>query len=253
MFHVKHNKNILTFIENAVDLILPPRCPITGDLVDRQGVISPKAWAKLDFITKPFCKTCGIPFGFEGDIDDAGESMCTKCLDKPPIFKSARSALIYNDTSRDLILGFKHGDKTHIAPSFVPWLTRAGSQMLENADYLIPVPLHRLRLISRRYNQAAIIAQALSRRTQIPHLPLALTRIRATQSQGHLKPDERARNVRKAFALNPKFKETLKGKSVILIDDVFTTGATVQECTKVLLKEGAKQVHILTLARVIKN
>jgi len=174
-------------------------------------------------------------------------------MDTPPPFSSARSALIYNDTSRDLILGFKHGDKTHLVRSFIPWLQKSGEGMLAQADYLVAVPLHTRRLIARRYNQAVLIADALSKATEIEHLPRAMIRTRATVSQGHLKTDERAKNVKKAFDVHPAFKDRIKDKVIVLIDDVYTTGATVKECTKTLKSYGASEVHILTLARVLKT
>ncbi len=230
-----------------VDLILPPRCPVTGDIVDFQGLIASHAWRGLDFITDPLCARCGLPLDFE--IGQGGQ--CMDCLDQPPAFDSARAALKYNDVSRHLILGFKHGDKTHVVKSFTPWLEQVGREMLTKADYLVPVPLHPFRLISRRYNQSALIAQNLSEFLDIVHLPTMMLRVRATPSQGHLNGDERAKNVRKAFAINPKYKEMIRGKSLVLIDDVYTTGATIQECSRVLRQCGAGQVHALTLARVV--
>ena len=235
-----------TVIKEGADLILPPRCPLSGEMVDSQGMISAKAWGELDFIAEPYCQICGIPFDFESG------NTCMDCLDNPAPFISARSALIYNDASRDLILGFKHGDKTHMVRSFVPWLQKSGANMLEGADYIIPVPLHRWRLLARRYNQAALMGEALSCTLGIEHLPMALQRTRSTPSQGHLGTDERAKNVKKAFAVNEKYKDLLKDKKVILIDDVYTTGATVKECSRVLIKFGVREVHILTLARVLR-
>lgn len=248
--NMKTAQNMKQLWNKALDTILPPRCPISGENVETQGAISAQIWAQLQFISRPFCKTCGIPFDFG---EEKSSMQCMTCIEKPPNFNSARAALIYNETSRDLILGFKHGDKTFMAPSFIPWLMRAGSGMLNNADYLIPVPLHHSRLFMRRYNQAVLIADALSKETKIPHLPMALKRTRATPSQGHLKTEERAKNVKHAFALNPKYQDKLKNKTVILVDDVFTTGATVRECTKTLLKAGVENVHVLTLARVLKD
>ncbi len=243
-------QTIQQMLNKGVDIILPPRCPVTGELVSHQGAVAPNAWAQLQFITHPFCIKCGIPFGF-GEEEDG--LRCMSCVETPPIYESARAALIYDETSRDLILGFKHGDKTHMAPSFIPWLTRAGAEMLEQADLLVPVPLHHSRLFIRRYNQAALIADALAKETGIKHLPMALKRTRATPSQGYLKTEERRKNVKSAFIAYAKYISSLKGKSVILIDDVYTTGATVEECTKTLLKAGVSNVHILTLARVLKD
>lgn len=231
----------------AVDIVLPPRCVLSGDLVERQGMIAPAAWASLDFIAPPFCDCCGRPFEFE-----VGQgALCVECLEDRPSFNTARAPLKYNDASRDLILGFKHGDKTHAVLAFVPWLQRTGADMLAYADYLVPVPLHRWRFMRRRYNQAAIMAYALSKVTNIKCIPDLLMRMRPTATQGHLNPGERQKNVRKAFALNPRCD--VKGKNIVLIDDVYTTGATVKECAETLLKKGAARVDVLTLARVYKN
>ncbi len=237
------------YLSFALDMILPPRCVVSGNIVETQGMISPKAWAELDFIATPLCECCGFPFDFEVD----GEALCTACLAYPPRFESARAALKYNDASRHIILGFKHADKTHLVKTFVPWLMRVGEEMVAEGDVIVPVPLHRWRLIGRRYNQAALIGQALAQETGVAHIPDAMTRVRATASQGHLSAKERHKNVKSAFAVHERHVVAIKGKTVILVDDVYTTGATAKECTKVLLKAGAAKVHVLALARVVHN
>lgn len=242
-FLSKYTTNIWN---QAVDAVLPPRCIMTGEIVPAQGMLAPKAWAELDFIADPHCAACGFPFDFATET----ESLCGTCLAERPPFESARSALKYNDASRSVIFGFKHGDKTEAVTAFMPWLKLAGANVLPQADFLVPVPLHRRRLIGRRYNQAAIIAFALGKETGIKVIPDMLVRTRHTPSQGHLKAKERFQNVKRAFAFNSKYQ--VQGKTIVLVDDVYTTGATVAECTKVLLKAGAEKVHVLTLARVVK-
>lgn len=242
-------KPVQTLIMQAVDTVLPPRCIITGEIVDRQGMIAPQAWAQLNFIADPKCERCGIPFDFE-----SFEGMtCTACLDRPPSFENARAALKYDDASKDMILGFKHADQTHAVLAFAPWMEKAGANMLKQADYLVPVPLHRWRLFSRRYNQSALIAQALTKHMGVATMVDGLMRIRATEVQGHKKAVERHKNVKKAFAVNPKRSSDIKGKNIVLIDDVYTTGATVKECAKTLIKGGAARVDVLTLARVVRG
>ncbi len=240
----------------GLDTILPPRCPVTGENVDYQGAFSGIAWRSLSFIAAPHCQRCGMPFSFERpeEVDDqeCGE-LCMRCIEKEPPYNSARASLVYDDKSRLLILGFKHGDKMHLVQNFSPWLESTGREFLPKADALIAVPLHRSRLRARRYNQAVILAKGLEKITGIKSYPDVLTRTRATPSQGHLSTDERHKNVRKAFALKEKYKSQIKGKTLVLIDDVYTTGATVNECTKILKSNGAKAVHILTLARVVKE
>lgn len=242
-------KRSAVLLNTVLDAVLPPRCVVTGDMVEQQGMVSSEAWHDLNFIADPFCQCCGFPFEYEVD---AG-SLCTSCLDHRPPFESHRSALTYNEASRSLILGFKHADKTHAVQVFVPWLRRAGSEILQDADYLLPVPLHYWRLVSRRYNQSALIAQALGKEAEIPALLDVLKRVRATPSQGTLTAKERFKNVKRAFAVDDKKAALIKGKTIVLIDDVYTTGATLKECTKSLLKAGAKNVHALTLARVVRD
>lgn len=243
-------KYVKSVAAQAINLVLPPRCVVSGEEVERQGMLSPGVWAGLDFIADPYCECCGIPFDFDTGI---GGALCAGCIQSRPEYTMARAALKYNDTSRDLILGFKHGDQMHAVLAFMPWLKAAGQEFLGEADYVIPVPLHGRRLLARRYNQAAIIAQRLGKETGVQVLADGLQRIRNTQTQGHLKSGERAKNVRRAFRVLPKLCTKIKGKNIILIDDVYTTGATVNECAKALRKGGAAQIYVLCIARVVRE
>ncbi|MBU0800823.1 MAG: ComF family protein [Alphaproteobacteria bacterium] len=233
----------------ALDFILPPRCPATGDVVDAPGMVSPGAWDGLRFIAAPVCACCGLPFGFEA----GAEALCLACLRDRPPYASARAALAYDDGSRNLILRFKHADQTHVVFTFIPWLKMAGRDMLATADVIIPVPLHRGRLLKRRYNQAALLADALSRATKIKWLPHTLRRHKATTPQGFMTARARLLNVKRAFAVPESRRADIAGKNIVLVDDVYTTGATVIECTKTLLAAGAAAVHILTIARVVRE
>lgn len=243
--------NSMLSFNKIIDFVLPPRCIVTGDIVDRQGMLSATAWSELNFIANPQCERCGIPFDFIEETDIQG-SVCAACMKKPPLYNLARSALVYDDASRDIILGFKHGDQTQAAPCFVPWLTQAGAEFLDKADFLMPVPLHRWRILKRRFNQSALIVQSLSASTKIPFILNGLERIRSTPIQGHLHANERKKNVKNAFCVPEEIIPQIRNKHIVLIDDVYTTGATVNECTKALLKKGAGTVSVLTLARVVK-
>ncbi len=247
MKHIYGNaKNIFM---KGINIILPPRCPISGEIVSHESMVSPRIWSKLDFISSPFCHICGVPIDIFIDNKN-NKNSCLSCLNNPPNFKSLRSIFIYNDTSRDLILGFKHGDKTHYISFITPLMYKIGIDAIKNADYIIPVPLHKTRLIARRYNQSALMASALSKVSGVKFLPLALKRVKATPPQGGLAPAERKKNVQKAFKVDNKYNNLLKNKSVILIDDVYTTGATINECCKTLLKCGINEINVLTIARV---
>lgn len=243
--------SFMSALNRVIDFILPPRCIVTGDIVDRQGVLSAEAWKELNFIAAPQCIRCGMPFDFIEEYS-AGDEVCGACLKTPPIYNQARAALIYDDASRHIILGFKHGDQTQSVPCFVPWLSQAGIDFLDKADFLVPVPLHRFRILRRRFNQSALIVQYLSQSIKIPFILNGLDRVRATPTQGHLQASERKKNVKNAFVVPDKIIPKIRNKRIVLVDDVFTTGSTVHECTKALLKNGAGTVDVLTLARVVK-
>lgn len=230
-----------------LDLALPPRCVGCGDRVDRTGLTCARCWSKLTFIAPPLCESCGAPFAQAGP---AGQK-CPSCWAAPPGYDRARAALVYDEASRALILAFKHGDRLHGAPLFAGWAAQAGRDLLEDADLIAPVPLHRWRLLGRRYNQAALIAQGVARRAAVPHIPDLLERHRATPSQGALGATARKRNVAGAFRLNPRHADRVKGSRIVLVDDVLTSGATVSACARVLRRGGAARIDVITLARVV--
>lgn len=240
---------ISRMVRKVVDTVLPPRCPVSGEPVEKQGMLAPETWRALEFITEPYCECCGLPFEFEVTPG----ALCASCLEDLPVFSMARAAVRYNETSRTLILGFKHGDKLYAVKTLTPMLQQAGAAFLETADYLVPVPLHYWRLVRRRYNQAALMARDLEKSCGVPCLSDALRRVRATPSQGHKKAGDRKKNVRGAFALNPRYRERIQGKSIVLVDDVLTTGATVNECAKALLEAGAGAVNVLAVAKTVKS
>lgn len=241
----------MVHLSQIIDFILPPRCIVTGDVVDQQGMVSGQIWGTLNFIGSPYCNCCGFPFDFDMDGVNDG-NLCAVCIKHPPIYDYARSALVYDDASRDIILGYKHGDQTYAVPTFLPWLERAGADIFDGVDFIMPVPLHAFRLLRRRFNQAGLMAQYLSKSIRKECLVDGLKRIRATPTQGYLEKSERKKNVHNAFRINKKYKSKLEGKIILLIDDVLTTGATINECTKELQRHGVKEVRVLTLARVVK-
>lgn len=233
----------------TLDLLLPPRCIGSGKIVDAPGMLDAGFWTELAFVSAPACDCCGLPFSF----GVAEGSLCAACIDTPPDFDRARAAVVYNDASRQLILDFKYGDKTHAVRSFLPWMLRAGTALLPETDMILPVPLHARRLWQRRFNQSALLAQALGRAAQIPCLPDGMTRKRHTPPQKGLSRSERHSNVRGAFAISPRHAQAIKGKRVMIVDDVFTSGATLNECARILKRGGAAQVFVLTLARVTRE
>lgn len=230
----------------VLDKLLPPRCLACREAVDVPGRLCPACWQEVNFIAPPYCVTCGFPFDF-----DAGEgALCGDCASDPGGFDRARAALTYDGMARKLILGFKHGDRTHAAPAFASWMVRAGADLVDEAELLVPVPLHRWRLFARRYNQAALLALAVGRLTGLRVAPDVLVRTRPTPSQAGRNRRQRFENVRAAFAVRSRRRAGLEGRHVLLVDDVLTTGATVGACAKTLKRAGAVRVDVVTLARV---
>jgi ComF family protein len=177
---------------------------------------------------------------------------CGACLQRRPVYDRARAAMAYDEGSRDLVLGFKHADRTEGAPAYAAWMARAAADLLDETDVIVPVPLHRWRLLRRRYNQAALLANALGKRERVPVAPDALVRKRNTPSQGAMTTDGRWRNVRGVFALRPAARRHIADRRVLLVDDVMTTGATLEACARTLKKAGAAGVDVVTLARVVR-
>ncbi len=241
-------RTVRRITEAALDALLPPQCLSCRTPVDRQGSLCATCWSEIDFITDPLCAACGTPFEY-----DAGTgALCAACIAEPPVYARARAALRYDDRTRSLVLGFKHGDRTERAATFAGWMVRAGAALIADADLIAPVPLHRLRLAARRYNQSAMLANAAGRASGVSIVPDLLVRTRATPSQAGRNRRARADNVRGAFAIRPGRTDRLAGKRVLVVDDVLTSGATLGACAKALLRGGAASVDALTLARVVR-
>lgn len=233
----------------VIDALLPPLCPACGIEVSEPGSLCPSCWSGMVFLGEPLCACCGLPFELEAGPD----ALCGECARRRPPFERARAVFIYDDHSKGLILRLKHADRLEGVSAFARWMARAGGELMRQADLLVPVPTHRLRLFLRRYNQAALLSNALARLTAVPSEPTLLRRVRSTPPQGHLGHDARARNVKGAFSVDPRLRPRLEGRRVLLVDDVLTSGATVEECARVLRRAGAAAVDVLTLARVVRE
>ncbi|WP_417320791.1 double zinc ribbon domain-containing protein [Emcibacter sp.] len=230
-----------------LDLVLPPRCPGCGDLLPEAGKLCAACWSSLGFLSGPACSCCGFPFPH----DKGGEVLCGVCQAQDRHFDRVRSALIYDGGSRPLLLGFKHGDRTDLAPFLADLLYLAGRELLADSDLILPVPLHPRRLLRRRYNQAALLAGRLAHKYGLPRENLLLRRHRATTPQGG-NYTARQKNVRSAFSIPERYRDRVQGRRILLVDDVYTTGATLQSCARELKKRGAEKVFGLTVARVVR-
>ena len=229
----RRRPNFRRIAGHALDIIFPPP--------------DNTAWQSLRYLDAPCCDCCGYPFEYEMGTG----FLCAKCTTDRPAYDKARAAFQYTEKSAPLVLAFKHGGKTVNLKRFGQQMVRAGRSFWPEAEMLIPVPLHRQRLRRRHYNQAALLAGMISKQTEIPMETDLLLRHRATASQGAQTAKGRFRNVRGAFSISDKDK--VKDKVVILIDDVFTTGATLEACTRALRRAGAQKIYAITLARVVKD
>ncbi len=234
----------------TLDVVLVPRCVGCRSVVDRQGDLCPDCWKGLNFIEGTVCSVCGYPI----ELDPGGDVLCGACARRRPPYARARAALRYDDGSRDLILAFKHGDRTELAATFGMWMVRCGADLLGRCDVVVPVPLHWRRLLKRRYNQAALLARSMaSARRGVRVLPDALRRPRDGPSQSGKSAAARRDNVRSAFGVSPRAARDLQNCRVLVVDDVFTTGATAEACARTLLAAGAAEVSVLTLGRVVRG
>ncbi|WP_341364611.1 ComF family protein [Thalassospira sp. SN3W] len=234
--------------------VLPPRCGGCGAVTDTVHAVCADCWIGLRFISEPLCACCGYPFELAAD-DNAGDGiLCGECLRKKPAFDRARAALVYDDASRDYLLRFKHGDRTDLTPLLSRWLVQAGRDFWADADIILPVPLHRTRLLMRRYNQSGLLAASLSRQIGIGWHGTVLRRLRKTRSLGGLGPSSRKREVGGVFGVDDGIAKRigLSGARVVLIDDVLTTGATANACARILKRAGAMHVDVITVARVVR-
>ncbi|MFA6264500.1 MAG: ComF family protein [Pseudolabrys sp.] len=230
-----------------LDAALPPLCPSCREPLGQGAGLCATCWSKLSPIEKPYCARLGIPF-----VYDPGPGLLSmEAMANPPAYDRARAAVRYDEVARSLVLAFKFADRLDLAPMMGRWMARAGRELLPATDALVPVPLHRRRLWARRFNQAASLAGAVSEVAGVPVLYDSLLRVRPTPQQVGLSKSERASNVQGAFRVPDDRKASVAGRRLILVDDVLTSGATVDTCARALLRAGAAHVDVLVFARVV--
>jgi ComF family protein len=231
-----------TAMRCALDFALPPRCAGCGMIVGDVHSFCPECWKQVEFLGDSGCQTCGLP------LQATDEATCAVCLAKPPRISRSRAAVAYGELARSLAIRLKYGRKVALARTMARYmapLVRDGGDRL-----LVPVPLHRTRLWSRGFNQSALVAREISRRLGIAADPLALSRIRRTPPLKGMSPIQRRKTVADAFRVRDK--AAVAGKTVILIDDVLTTGSTAEACARTLKRAGAARVELVSWARVVK-
>jgi ComF family protein len=230
----------------AVDVALPQLCAACREPVGGEGLCS-GCWSKLSFIAPPYCERLGIPFPF----DPGPGVLSMEAIADPPAYRRARAAVRYDDVARKLVHAFKYGDRLDLAPTMGRWMTNAGRALLAEIDAIVPVPLHWRRQWARRFNQSALLAEVVAKASGVAVAHGALKRVKATPQQVGLSQAERAQNVQGAFRVLPAGKAAVSGRRLLLVDDVLTSGATVDACSRALLRAGAAQVDVLVFARVV--
>jgi ComF family protein len=230
----------------ALDIALPTLCVACREPVAGEGVCA-ACWAKLSFIAPPYCPRLGIPF-----VYDPGPGLLSmQAIAAPPAYQRARAAVRYDDVARTLVHALKYQDRTDLAPTMGRWMARAGQELLNQADALVPVPLHWRRSWSRRYNQSGALARVIQWHSGVRVTTDVLRRVRPTQQQIGLSRSERETNVQGAFKVAAERTAEIQGRRVVLVDDVLTSGATVDACARALLRAKAAQVDVLVFARVV--
>jgi ComF family protein len=228
-------------------LLFPPVCAGCRREVSQPGALCGTCWPKLKFLEKPWCAVMGTPFQYE-----MGEGfLSAEAIANPPPFDRARATVAYTGVARRMVQALKYGDRTDLAPWMARWMLRAGSELVADADVVLPVPLHWRRFFSRRFNQSAELARAIAALSGKPFEPMAIRRVKVTRQQVGLGLNERQDNVRAAFKVPPEHDISVSGRRVLVVDDVYTTGATVSSVAKALKRSGALAVDVLTFARVL--
>lgn len=236
-------------VSGSVGLIYPPSCIACAAATGEAQALCPACWRGMGFIERPFCERLGTPF----DVDLGGPLISPAAMADPPVFERARAVCRYDDTARELVQRLKYGDRAELSLSMGRMMAHAGRELLEEADMIVPVPLHRFRLWTRRFNQAALLARAIARHQDVPLAFNVLARVKRTKPQVGLTKAQRGENLQGAFKVPPSAKPELEGKRIVLVDDVLTTGATANASARALLRAGAKQVDLLTFARVVQS
>lgn len=232
--------------QTAMRLVFPPACTICGDLVEREFGLCGPCWRDTPFIAGLCCETCGTPLpGPEAETPD----YCDDCLSAGRPWRRGQAAMLYRDNGRKLVLALKHGDRHDLVRPAGQWMARAAAPLLAEDSLIVPVPLHWRRLLRRRFNQSALLAREVARRTGHHWCPDLLIRPRPTRSLEGLGRADRFAVLEGAMALNPRHRDLLRGRPVLLVDDVMTSGATLTAAAGACAAGGCREISILTLAR----
>ncbi|TXB70094.1 ComF family protein [Paracoccus aurantiacus] len=240
----------------ALRMIYPPQCLGCSAAVEQDGALCPQCWRDCAFVSGCACRRCGVPLPGSGDGDAAlgdASMICDDCLRVERPWRHGRAALIYSGVGRQLVMSLKHGDRPDLAGPLGGWLSVAAAPLVRPGMVVAPVPLHPRRLLKRKFNQAALLSAQAARVHGLMHRPTLLYRRRSTAAQDRRSLTERYENLKDALGVTPRHRHEIEGRSVLLIDDVMASGATMTAAAEALLEAGAATVSIAVLARAVKE
>ena len=242
----------MNIFKKILNLIFPPKCCSCEKIVEDEDTLCTECWEKINFIHKPFCSKCSSPMEF--NISDS--DICINCMNNEPLYIKLRSAVVYNKFSSRIIFKFKFFDKIYLKRFMAKCMAKASEDIIDDIDIFIPIPLHKKRLIMRKYNQSQILADELSKITKKDTIYDFLYKNSHTTPQAKLKKSERLKNLKNKFSINQKYIKNIeeyKNKRFAIVDDVVTTGSTINECVNVLNQAGIKNVYAITFAKTVRN
>jgi ComF family protein len=232
---------------SLLSLLYTPCCAACQKAVADAHAVCPACWSAMGLIERPFCERLGTPM----NVDYGIGLLSPSAIADPPVYNKARIVTRYDAIARSMVSRLKYGDRPELALLMARMMMRSGAELLEKADVIVPIPLHRARLWSRRFNQSACLAEAIAEKSYVPHNPFLLSRVKHTRPQVGLTRAQRRENLQGAFKVMPAMRPDLEGKNVLLVDDVLTTGSTANAASRALLKGGAASVDCLAFARVV--
>jgi ComF family protein len=242
------NHKLKNFLKTILNIFFPNHCLHCEKIINKEALFCTTCWSRLKFITDPKCRICSYPFEIEL-IGKSSSLPCSKCIKDPPHFDKVITIFRYNEIIKKIISDLKYYDQTFIAKKIAKLLYNKIQPELENIDLVTIIPLHRNKLKKRKFNQVALISKEIIKHKK--YIPDLLFRTKETQTQVKLTQKQRVANIKKAFMINRKHQDAIADKTILLIDDVMTTGATIEACAKALKKRKVKKIIVLTLAKTV--